>query len=252
MLKVISLVLLNLITTTALAGNVIYDKKRHRNIPVAITQIQHGQTCSVTQKCPVAFVSAGYGIAHTQYRFLSEMLSEHGYLVVAIGHELPSDPALSVSGDLYQTRSENWQRGSDTVRFLQNELSKKYTQYNFEKLLLIGHSNGGDISAWLSNEGADFVSNLITFDHRRVPLPRNSTVNVLSIRAGDFPADKGVLPAKDELGAQHICIITIKNAKHNDMADHGPKWLKDEMARYTAEFLLGKKCDSMSGEHVNG
>lgn len=230
-------------TTSSAQANVIYDEQRERQIPIAISQPKNTQLCSAQLKCPVAFVSAGYGVAHTKYSFVSKMLVERGYLVVAIRHELPSDPPLSVTGDLYQTRSENWQRGSNTLRFLQKKLAQQYPHYDFDQLLLVGHSNGGDISAWLTNEGAPFVSHLITYDHRRVPLPRTSQVKVLSIRASDFPADKGVLPRRNEIGAENICVHKVEQAKHNDMSDYGPDWLKNKMVKVTQQFLQGATCE---------
>jgi len=50
--------------------------------------------------------------------------------------KLPSDPALSVSGNLYETRSENWSRGAKTLDFLKGSLSKRFNKYDFEKLIL--------------------------------------------------------------------------------------------------------------------
>ena len=101
--------------------------------------------------------------------FLTKVLNELGYLVVAVGHELPGDPPLSVTGNLFETRSENWTRGAATLNFLQHQLASRYPSYDFEALLLVGHSNGGDISAWLANQTQPYVNTLITLDHRRVP-----------------------------------------------------------------------------------
>ena len=69
-------------------------------------------------------------------------------MVVAIGHELPNDPPLSVSGNLYETRSENWSRGAVTLDFIRNNFyrvkgcykriistarTKFFEQMNFKK-----------------------------------------------------------------------------------------------------------------------
>lgn len=250
MLKTLTLLLSALGLSSNAWADSVYDESRSRTIPIEVTKPK--VSCHFKKKCPVAFISAGYGVPHTEYSFLANTLNDMGFLTIAVAHELPSDPPLSVSGNLYETRSENWQRGSETLRVIKSKLAANYSNFDFGNVLLVGHSNGGDISAWLANEKASFVNQVITFDHRRVPLPRNKSIKVLSVRASDFPADKGVLPAEDEVGTQNICVITINNAKHNDMADHGPKWLKDDMTRYTREFLLGKRCDSMSGENVDG
>lgn len=164
-------------------------------------------------------------------------------MVVAIGHELDGDPPLSVSGDLYETRIENWSRGAKTLDFLKHNLQAVYRNYNFDGLLLIGHSNGGDISSWLTNEGINYIHSVITLDHRRVPVPREENVNVLTIRGGDFPADEGVLPSKGESTQYNICVKKIPGSRHNDMSDYGPKPLKDKIANIVVNYLKGKSCD---------
>jgi hypothetical protein len=223
----------------------IYDEARDRTIPVEVTFPDNIEPCSTKLKCPVAFLSAGYGVSHTKYTFLSKQFNQLGYLVIAIGHELPSDPALSVSGKLYETRSENWSRGAKTLDFLKGSLSKRFNQYDFEKLILIGHSNGGDISAWLGNENKSYIQKIITLDHRRVPLPRNSDFQILSIRASDFPADKGVLPTETEQKKYGSCIVNIPKAKHNDIADFGPVWLKERINVLINSQLNGLPCSEL-------
>jgi hypothetical protein len=226
-------------------ADVIYDESRNRNIPVVTSFPASTEQCSTKSKCSVAFLSAGYGVSHTNYSFLSEQLNQLGYLVVAIGHELPNDPSLSVTGNLYETRSENWSRGAKTLDVLKNTLSKRLNSYDFEKLLLIGHSNGGDISSWLGNEGKSYISSIITLDHRRVPLPRTSKIQILSIRASDFPADKGVLPSDKEQKTYDSCIVNIPKSKHNDISDDGPIWLKQKINSLVKNRLSGQPCNEL-------
>lgn len=223
----------------------IYDESRDRVIPIEISLPKNNEQCFTNSKCPVAFLSAGYGVSHSKYTFLSNLLNLQGYLVVAIGHELPSDPPLSVSGNLYDTRSENWSRGAKTLDFLKVSLSKRFNEYDFENLLLIGHSNGGDISSWLGNESKDYIQSIVTLDHRRVPLPRNRNIKILSIRASDFPADKGVLPTENEQNANGSCIVSIPKAKHNDITDLGPVWLKEKIKALVNNHLNGQSCSEL-------
>lgn len=224
----------------------VYDPSRDRKIPLEISYPLDATGCTVGTPCPVAFVSAGYGVPHTAYSFLVSQLNRLGYLVVAVGHELPGDPPLSVKGDLYQTRSENWRRGANTLVFLQQTLKPRYPSYDFNALLLVGHSNGGDISAWLVNEGKAYVKAIITLDHRRVPLPRKKDIGVLSIRASDFPADKGVLPSEQEQQQYGSCVVKIPQAKHNDMSDYGPPWLKQRISALVKDYLSGQPCDEIT------
>ena len=223
----------------------VYDESRDRMIPVELSYPKAHAHCTSEHKCPVAFLSAGYGVSHTDYAFLSSQLAGLGYLVVAIGHELPQDPPLSVKGNLYETRSENWLRGAVTLDFLKNKLQPRFQHYDFERLTLLGHSNGGDISAWLGNEAKPYIQTIITFDHRRVPLPRTVSINILSVRGSDFPADQGVLPTEKELSVYGDCIVSIPESKHNDMSDHGPVWLKEKMSDIVTGYLNGASCDEL-------
>ncbi|WP_256096758.1 alpha/beta hydrolase [Pseudoalteromonas luteoviolacea] len=224
----------------------LYDQQRQRTVPVSLTLPQEPTSCSREKPCPVAFISAGYGVPHQEYQFISRLLSSQGYLSVAIRHELKSDPPLSVSGNLYQTRQENWQRGAATLQFVRTQLAKTMIHYDFDQVLLVGHSNGGDLSALLINQGADFVTGLITLDHRRVPLPRDRSISVFSIRASDFPADQGVLYTNQEQNLYNRCVITIPNAKHNDMTDNGPEWLKGTIAKLLTGYLQQSSCKQLS------
>lgn len=236
-MKYFSLFTVVFFSAFSFAGNTVYDESRDRHIPIEISHPTSKKQCSEAQKCPVALLSAGYGVSHTKYTFLSKQLNQLGYMVVAIGHELVSDPPLSVSGDLYETRSDNWSRGAKTLDFIKHNLEPAYPNYNFNNLLLIGHSNGGDISSWLVNEGKRYIETIITLDHRRVPLPRDKNINVLSIRGSDYPADKGVLPSQREIEQYGICVNKIPESQHNDMTDYGPAWLKTEINNIVANYL---------------
>ena len=229
---------------TAYADTLV-DESRNRGIPVEINYPIENEKCVKEQKCPVALLSAGYSVPHTKYSFLIKQLTELGYMVVAIGHELPSDPPLSIKGNLYESRSENWIRGARTLKFVKRELQSRYNNYDFDSLLLVGHSNGGDISSWLGNESKSYVKSIITLDHRRVPLPRTKDINIFSIRGSDFPADKGVLPSKKESNIYGSCVVKIPDSKHNDMSDYGPSWLKNKISNLVKGYLSGRSCNRL-------
>jgi len=245
-LKFLFTIIISFFTTFNVFGaEHVLDESRARNIPIDISYPIDSSGCSWNSKCLVAFVSAGYGVPHDKYGFLVDTLNKLGFLTVAIAHELPQDPELSREGDLYQTRSENWIRGAATLDFLQHKLKERFTKYDFNSILLVGHSNGGDISSWLANDNEPYISSVVTLDSRRVPLPRNKNINVLSIRGSDFPADKGVLPTELEVSEYGICVVKIPKSKHNDMSDFGPEWLKKEMSRLVKQFLSGAACASL-------
>lgn len=226
-------------------AELIIDKTRDRKIPIEISYPTQKFQCTDSNKCPVSFISAGYGVSHNKYVFLTRILNELGYMTVSIAHELPQDPPLSTKGNLFKSRSENWLRGASTLDFLQRQLSSQYSNYDFDSLVLVGHSNGGDISAWLANEGKSYVKTIITLDNRRVPLPRNDNIQVLSIRGSDFPADSGVLPTSQKENTHLMCIVEIPNSRHNDMSDYGPEWLKTKITRIIDVFLSEGRCASL-------
>ncbi|NMH60067.1 alpha/beta hydrolase [Alteromonas ponticola] len=229
-------------TVAVVASESVVDTERNRLIPIQLSLPSDKYTCSETSRCPVAFLSAGYGVPHTKYQFLAQTFSQLGYLVVAIGHELAGDPPLAVSGNLFEARAENWQRGADTLRVVRRELGQKYPEFNFDNLTLAGHSNGGDISAWLALESSPFVTKLITLDHRRVPLPRSNSVDILSIRASDFEADEGVLPTKSEQAEYGSCILEIPRSRHNDMSDYGPASLASHIQAIVHRWVTDDSC----------
>ena len=115
-------------------ADTIYDEARDRTIPIEITFPKNIESCSTKLKCPVAFLSAGYGVSHSKYTFLSKQFNQLGYLVIAISHELPSDLALSVSGDLYETRSENWSRGAETLNLEAIDKIEQSIPFNIAEL----------------------------------------------------------------------------------------------------------------------
>ena len=135
---------------------------------------------------------------------------------------------------------ENWHRGVVTLKFLVNELSSKYPAYDFTKLTLFGHSNGGDISALYGSIYPNEVSQIITLDHRRMLIPRNKNIRVLTLRGSDYPADADVLLNDSELDKFPVTQIMIEKSRHNDMYDGGPKWLVDRMSKEVEGFLDSK------------
>lgn len=219
---------------------VLFDAERQRSIPIEF--YFPARRCTSERVCPVAIISAGYGISNKSYSFIASALGDLGYLAVAVQHELPSDAPLATQGDLFVGRTPNWQRGAENLRFVRNSMRRSYPGFDWERPVLIGHSNGGDISAWFVRESPAFAGSLVTLDNRRVPLPRASPPRVLSIRASDFQADAGVLPTDEELTFTRSCILKISDARHNDMQDGGPVDLKSAIARYVVTFLNGGTC----------
>lgn len=71
-----------------LAAETVIDPARDRAIPVETHLPTDTNPCSKAAPCPVALLSAGYGVSHTDYQFLVKTLNRAGYLVITVGHEL--------------------------------------------------------------------------------------------------------------------------------------------------------------------
>ncbi|MDH5937329.1 alpha/beta hydrolase [Vibrio splendidus] len=224
---------------------VIVDSTRDRSIPIEVVLPQNSDRCTTTEQCNVAFISAGNRVPFTKYSFVGEMLNDRGYMTIYVDHELPSDPPLSKTGDLYKTRIENWTRGAQTLNVLQHELASRFPAYDFNKLTLVGHSNGGDISTWLSNENKNYVSQLITLDHKRVTLPKSESIRVLSIRATEYPTKEGVLPTESEQKQYGSCVVEIPDSKHMDLSDYGSNLAKQSTNDIIIGFLDGLACEEL-------
>ncbi|PQJ85142.1 alpha/beta hydrolase [Aliivibrio sifiae] len=234
---------LSLLTSSVMATSLdIYDASRERNIPITVDFPVQKDLCTTSNKCKVAFVSAGFKVPYLKYQLMVQNLNEMGYLTVAVDHELPNDPPLSKKGDLYQTRIENWKRGAETLDFLQSNISLRYPEYDFQNILLVGHSNGGDISAWLASENKSYISKVITLDHRRVALPKTARIQVLSIRATEYPTVASALLTEKEQSKYHSCIVEIENSKHMDLTDYGSEKVINKVRLITKGFLSGESC----------
>lgn len=220
----------------------LMDHQRGREVPVQLHFPAERHACVSGKSCPVVLFSPGYGVPHTGYAFLTGALADEEHLVVAVQHDLPSDPPLTGKGNLVAVRTPAWQIGAANLRFVREALSRSHPDYDWSRLTLIGHSNGGDIASLLLRDTPAFADALITLDHRRVPLPRDASLRVMSIRGSDFEADPGVLPTGSESAAGRICIVEIPGSRHNDMLDDGPPQLKSEINALVCRFMRSGDC----------
>lgn len=192
---------------------------------------------SVACTRPVALISGGYGVSHYAYSFIAQALTARGFLVVSVQHDLPGDAPIPRDGNLYELRAPFWARGAENLALVARQLEQKFPTFNWARPVLIGHSNGGDISLWYAREHAAATSAVITLDHRRMPIARVSQATVLSLRGTDFPADAGVLPTTAEQQQFGIEVTTIQGAKHDEMQDSGPEEVKRAITERIIAFL---------------
>jgi beta-lactamase class D/predicted esterase len=206
---------------------ILHDSKHERIIPIAIYSNKEN---SKNHQLPVVIINHGYGVKNTEYSFIASNLAAKGYYVISIQHDLDGDPALPRTGNLYELRMPFWERGVKSLSFAIEKISKDNSKLNMSKVILIGHSNGGDISMMFADKYPNKVKKVISLDSLRYPFPTGS--NILSLRAKDTSADIGVLTKNTNAE-----IIQMNNAKHIDMYDAGPNDVKAEIIEHINDFL---------------
>lgn len=214
------------------------DQERERIVPVAIYT---SYADSNKTDLPVILFNHGYGKnqgdSYLTYSYLNEYFASKGYCVISIQHEVKTDEKLPMEGDLQVLRRPNWDRGVENMRFVIRELDSIRPQLSFKNMVLIGHSNGGDIAANYVVSHPDSVQALVTLDNLRFGLPKIGSVNVLSLRASDTEADPGVIPTLAEQKKYGMKIVYLANINHGDMNDKATDEQKAEITREIEYFL---------------
>lgn len=215
-----------------------YDSIRQRSIPVAI--YEPNPTGKQTH-FPIVIISHGYNAnsrgSYLGYSFLAEHLASNGVFVISIQHELPTDSLVPFNGIPQIVRRPFWDRGVDNIYFVINHLKKTKPNLNFNQITLIGHSMGGDMTALFPQKYPNLVEKIITFDNRRMALPRTKTPRVYTLRSSDQPADSGVIPTKKEIKKYNMKIIYLADIKHNDMCNNANEQQRKELIKYVSQFL---------------
>lgn len=214
-----------------------FDLARNRRVPVAIYQPENPRDLN---NIPIIF-SHGYGENNGKdyleaYSYLTEFLSSKGYFVVSAQHELKTDELLAMTGKLQETRRPNWERGVQNIFFVLQEMKKDYPNLNYQKLALIGHSNGGDMTVLFAHQYPSFVEKVISMDNRRMELPRGSKAKIYTLRSNDYPADDGVLPNEDEK-IKYGITVDFTNINHGSMDNDANLEERKYMTEKILEFL---------------
>lgn len=220
--------------TVSLDTLTLLDQSRNRKIPIAIynPKAKHSQ---------LVIISHGYnqneGRPYLGYSDLANFLASKGYFVASIQHELPTDSLIPDKGIPQIVRRPFWERGADNILFVINQLKKSNPDLDFKHITLIGHSNGGDMTALFPQKYPGIVYKIITFDNRRMALPRTTNPRVYSLRSSDQPADLGILPTEAEQKKYEMTIIKLPNTIHNDMCDNATDKQREEIRDYVMTFL---------------
>lgn len=215
----------------------LFDNSRNRKIPVAI---YHPVLDKKVNKQQVVIFSHGYGENkggdNLIYSYLTENLASKGYYVISIQHELPTDDLLAMDGDFKITRKPNWDRGCDNILFVLNEFKKSNPELDFKHLTLIGHSNGGDMTALFATKYPNLVYKIITMDNRRMPLPRTRKPMIFTLRSKNYEADKDVLPTQEEQ-KKYRMTVQLTAINHSDMDNDATADERKTLKTYIEMYL---------------
>jgi dienelactone hydrolase len=211
----------------------LVDTARNRKIPIEI----YSNANPKINNHQLVVLSTGYGSSNTEYSYIAKSLINLGYLVVCVQHEQPNDPPIPSGENIYKLRMPTWERGVKNVEFVISAMKQQFQSIDNQQVILIGHSNGGDISMLFATLYPQKVSKVITLDHRRMPIPKVSKPQILSFRADEFEADNSVLPDSATQKMYNIQIINLKNTKHDDLRDIGNQELKQLITNKIIQFL---------------
>lgn len=196
------------------ASTIVHDAARSRDIPVRIILPRNTAHGALT---PV-IISHGNGGTYDAYDFIAHALVEQGHPVVTIQHRIAGDPDMSSSGNIREVRMPFWQSGeADIVATILRMRTSGIFPAD-ARVILIGHSMGGDQAVFTMTNHPELIDTVITLDHRRVPVPRAANPHFCSLRSTDQMADEGVLPSTEEIGRLHMQ-VTVVPMIHNDMWD---------------------------------
>jgi pimeloyl-ACP methyl ester carboxylesterase len=189
---------------------------------------------------PVAILNHGNTVKHTEYSFLANAFAARGYLVIAPQHDLPSDPPMVTKvGEIYVGRLPQIQRGVANIKFAVEQMRKIQPNADYDRLTMVGHSMGGDISMYFAKQYPDEIKKVVTLDNLRVPLLTDGKFKVLSFRSNDpqFKTDPGVIPSDEQRESAGITVVQTP-FQHDDMRDTGPIEAKNSIERMLDKLVI--------------
>jgi len=191
---------------------------------------------------PVAILNHGNTVRFTEYSFLANVFAAHGYLAISIQHDLSTDaPMVTKVGELYVGRQPQYLRGVANIKFAVEEMKKVQPNADYDRLTLVGHSAGADISVYFAKMYPDHIKAVVTLDNLRVPFMTDGRFKILSFRSKDprFKTDPGVIPPRGVRERSGITVVQT-GYQHTDMSDRGPDDVKSAIHGMLDKFLDDK------------
>jgi pimeloyl-ACP methyl ester carboxylesterase len=208
-------------------------------VDVAIRRDKEMQANAGMIKLPVAILNHGNTVKHTEYSFLANVFAFRGYMAISVQHDLPTDPPMVTKvGELYVGRLPQIQRGVANIRFAVDEMKKVQPNADYDRVTMVGHSMGGDISMYFAKMYPDQIKKVVTLDNLRVPFMTDGKFKILSFRSKDpvFKPDPGVVPEDEDCEKAGITVVKT-GFQHNDMRDTGPDAAKASIQDMLDKFL---------------
>jgi pimeloyl-ACP methyl ester carboxylesterase len=208
-------------------------------VDVAVRRDKEMQANAGMITLPVAILNHGNTVKNTEYSFLANAFAARGYLAISPQHDLPTDPPMVTKvGELYVGRLPQIQRGVANIHFAIAEMKKVQPHADYDKVTMVGHSMGGDISMYFAKEYPDEIKKVVTLDNLRVPFLTAGKFKILSFRSKDtqFKPDPGVVPDTEECEKAGITVVNT-GYQHNDMRDTGPDAAKSSIQAMLDKFL---------------
>jgi len=212
-------------------------------VDVAVRRDKEMQASAGMITLPVAILNHGNSVKFSEYSFLANVFAARGYIAISIQHDLPTDaPMVTKVGELYVGRQPQYLRGIANIRFAVEEMQKVQPNADYDRLTMVGHSNGGDISMYFAKMYPDQIKKVVTLDNLRVPFMTEGKFKILSFRSKDpvFKADPGVVPNEEACEKSGITVVQT-GYQHTDMSDRGPGDVKS-----TIRGLLDKSLEDDS------
>jgi len=207
---------------------IFFDTLRGRDIPVCVYL-----PLEKNNDRQVVVFSHGYQEQHIlchkgnipgykKYEYLAEFFTDRNYVFISIQHDLigDDDGLETIDQSLVQhyAREHLYKRGVENILFVLQEMQNEIPELDYEKFIICGHSNGGDISKYFANIYPEMVSDVIVLDGRRCRI--EGPMRVLMFEANDTVTDQNVVP-QDQVLRSQIELISVKpkDALHQSYCD---------------------------------
>jgi len=212
-------------------------------VDIAVRRDKEMQATADMITLPVAILNHGNTVRFTEYSFLTNYFAMRGYLAISIQHDLPTDaPMVTKLGELYVGRQPQYLRGIANIKFAVEEMKKVQPSADYDRLTVVGHSAGADISMYFAKMYPDHIKEIVTLDNLRVPFLTDGKFKILSFRSKDtqFKPDPGVVPDDEQCEQSGITVVQT-GYQHSDMSDRG-----SDNAKSAIQGMLDKFLDDQS------